>query len=480
MRNILPIALTLLFFIGCKPKPEPTPTPTPTPGPPEPEGTVVKFTETNDLFPNPERGLFVQAYYTSANMDGRIKADVLNDNRTRTDYLTLYLHSYYLTDYMESDIPQEFFDRLDSNMNALRAGGAKAVVRFSYKSSMDYSAKPWNATPEWIHKHIDQVAPYLQKHSDVIFCVQCGWLGSWGEWYYTDSGYKQNPSKDSDYEMRWEVLEHMLNVVPADRQIGLRIPAYKMRYLKMRGDSLSSPLTADEAFKPTAKARICGHNDCFVSSSNDVGTYRNQADRDFWAADSKYTIMGGETCEKCAASNGSHAISEMQRYHWTYLNRDYREAVTGMWKADGTMDTIKHRLGYRFALKKIIITTTVPQAEEKFEVYFVLNNRGFAAPMNKRDLELVFVSVSDPTQKFVYPQTEDPRFWLPGEHRFTLDCTLAAEMQGEYKLYLNLPDPYETLHNDPRFSIRLANSGVWDEATGYNYLTTISINQLDD
>ncbi|MBO4454482.1 MAG: DUF4832 domain-containing protein [Paludibacteraceae bacterium] len=472
MRKYLPIALSILLFVGCKPKPEPEPEPIP--GPPEPEGTAVKFTETNDLFPNPERGAYVQVYYTSADLSTHASSALINNNRTSDAFLTLYLHSYYLTDYMESDIPQEFLDRLDSNMNALRGGGAKAVLRFSYKSSMSTSAKPWNATPEWIHRHIDQVGPYLQKHSDVILCVQCGWLGSWGEWYYTDSGYKQNPAKDSDYEMRWEVLEHMLDVVPTDRQIGLRIPAYKMRYLRMRGDSTYSPLTASEAFQPTAKARICGHNDCFVSSSNDVGTYRNQADREFWAEDSKYTIMGGETCEKCSFSNSENAISEMEKYHWTYLNRDYRETVTSMWKAEGSWKTMLRRLGYRLALSKIILTTE-PRAGEKYEVYFVLNNRGFAAPMNKRDLELVFVSTCDPTQKFVYPQTEDPRFWLPGEHRFTLGCTLDPNMEGEYDLYLNLPDPYPSLHNDPRYSIRLANSGMWDSETGYNYLTSVAV-----
>ena len=453
------------MLVSCKPI---------TPDPDEPDGIKVNFTETNELFPNPERGLFVQAYYTSANLDTHIRPEIVNDNRNAADKLTLYLHSYYLTDYMESDIPQAFLDRLETNMNALREGGAKAVVRFSYKSSMDTKDKPWNATAEWIHTHIDQVAPYLQKHADVIYCIQCGWLGSWGEWYYTDNGFKQNPSKDDDFEKRWEVLEHYLRVVPTSRQIALRIPAYKMRYLKMRGDSASSPLTAAEAFKPTNKARIAGHNDCFVSSSNDVGTYRNDADREFWAEDTKYTIMGGETCEKCASSKGSYAISQMERFHWSYLNRDYRESVTGMWRSDGTMDTILHRLGYRLVLQKVILPEHA-QAGADYKPYFKLINRGFAAPMNKRDLELIFVSTTNPKEKYIYSQIEDPRFWLPGEHKFTLSCHLDEKMTGEYKMYINLPDPYASLHDDPRYSIRLANKNCWEEATGYNYLTTITV-----
>lgn len=42
-------------------------------------------------------------------------------------------------------------------------------------------------------------------------------------------------------------------------------------------------------------------------------------------------------------------------------------------------------------------------------------------------------------------------------------------------LYLNLPDPCENLRNNPKFSIRLANEGVWDENTGYNRLYTFSL-----
>ena len=463
MRKLFPMALCALLLAAC------------TPNQPEPKDETITFTESDSIFANPERGLFAQIYFTSADLNAHASATTIMRNRETAAKLTLYLHSYYLTDYMESDIPQEFLDRLDTNMIALREGGAKVVLRFSYKYSMDNKDKPFNATPEWIHRHIDQITPYLQKNADVIYCVQCGFLGSWGEWYYTDNGYRMNPTRDEDFAMRWEVLEHMLRAVPESRQVGLRIPSYKMRYLKMNGDTLSSPLTAAEAHNGSYKARICGHNDCFVSSSNDVGTYFKQSERDFWAEDTKYTIMGGETCEKTSYSNGRYALKELTKYHWSYLNRDYREEVTNMWRQDGTMDTILMRLGYRLALEKIVVPSN-PKAGKSFEMQCVLHNRGFAAPMNKRDVELVFVNAANPEEKHVFKQDVDPRFWLPEEeHTFTLACTLTDFVGGQYKLYLNLPDPYESLHNDPRYSIRLANENMWEPETGYNYLTTITV-----
>ena len=432
-------------------------------------GTIY-FTETEEQLTNPERGFYVQKYYTTDDLQDTVSIETVTNNRAYN--ITLYLHSYYLTDYIESEIAQEFLDRLDRNMNTLRAGGAKAILRFSYKSHHNIYDKPWDATQEWALKHIDQIAPYLKKHADVIYCVQAGFIGSWGEWYYT-TNYPQNPAKDEGYETRWPIAERLMEAVPADRQICFRQPQFKMRYLRTHGMDVK-PLTAAEAYKETIKARWAGHNDCFVSGDGDVGTYHNDEERAFWAEDTKYTVMGGETCKQCEYSNGANAVKEMEKYHWSYLCNSYHPDILSEWVEDNHMDEIKRRLGYRLALQKMFMTET-PKAGEAFEATFTLKNSGFAAPVNKRDVELIFVSGKNPEKKYVYPQSVDPRFWLPGKHKFTLFCDLAADMKGEYKLYLNLPDPYASLHDDPHYSIRLANENMWKEETGYNFLTIVNI-----
>ena len=438
----------------------------------DPKTDTIVFAPTEEIFANPERGLLIQTYYTSGNLNAVANANTIELQRKSASKVTVYLHSYYLTDYMDKDIPQEFLDRLDKNMDALRKGGAKVVLRVSYKSNESESSKPWDATPQWVHRHIDQIAPYLQKHADVILCMQAGFVGVWGEWYYT-SNFNFQPQTDADYEPRWEVLEHLLRVLPEDRQLAVRTPDFKMRYLKSRNLGVT-PLTAEEAYQPTAKARICGHNDCFVASADDYGTYLGQEDRKFWQEDTKYTMMGGETCQECAYSGGINALKQLELYHWTYLHRDYNTDVLDSWREDGVWEDVMRRLGYRLALDKAVLNKTA-KAGKNFEADFWLHNSGFAAPVNKRGLELVFVSVDDPSKKFVYPQTEDPRFWLPGEHTFTLACTLDKAMAGEYNLYINLPDAYDSLHDNPAFSIRLANDDIWDEATGYNFVTTVTV-----
>ena len=482
-----------LLFVACK-NDEPTnesaqkddttttPTDTPTdqidpqeqdvPDEPGPEGCI-NFSYTYAQIANPERGFYVQKYYTSDDLVDAVTLSAITDNR-ESDHITLYLHSYYLTDYIESDIiDPAFLERLDKNMNTLRAGGAKVVLRFSYKSNHSINDMPWDATQEKASKHIDQIAPYLKKHADVIYCVQAGFIGSWGEWYYTEN-YPFNPYDDKEFEPYWTIAEHLMKVVPTDRQICFRQPQFKMRYLQMRGETVA-PLTAEEAYKETIKARWAGHNDCFVSSASDVGTYHVDGDREFWAEDSKYTLMGGESCKECEYSNASNAIKEMETYHWSYMCNSYHPDILSSWVLSGHYDQIKRRLGYRFTLRWAY-PTPEPKAGQQFDVQLAIRNKGFAAPANKRDVELVFVSVDDPTKKFVYKQTEDPRFWMGGElHKCTLSCTLDASMHGDYKLYLNLPDAYASLHDNPLYSIRLANENIWEEETGYNLLTTITV-----
>ncbi|MCQ2341928.1 MAG: DUF4832 domain-containing protein [Paludibacteraceae bacterium] len=460
MRKITFYLLTLctLSFVACKDRneqEEPTPT--------DPKGTIY-FEESDEVFANPERGFHTQIYCTLKN---HLSAEGMHDARLN-DFKTLYLTSYYLTDFISSDISDEFLQRIDDNMNALRLGGAKAIVRFSYKDGFEQSDKPWDATPEWVSRHIDQLTPYLQKNADVILCVQCGFIGSWGEWYYTEYF-------DKDMELRWQVAEHMMRAVPADRQICFRTPAYKQQYLKSRGLSVE-PLTAEEAYQPTIKARWAGHNDCFVSSSNDVGTYRNLPDRDFWAEDTKYTIMGGETCEKCARSKSEYAIPEMEKYHWTYINDSYYAPVIGLWRQEKKYDEIKRRLGYRLVLDKIYFSQNAVHGCG-FSAKFTVRNVGFAAPVNKRDVEFVFVNASNPADKHIFPVSDvDPRFWMAGEsHNVITNFGLDDNMSGEYRVYLNLPDPYASLHTNPDFSIRLANKDMWEPATGYNYLTNITV-----
>ena len=58
-----------------------------------------------------------------------------------------------------------------------------------------------------------------------------------------------------------------------------------------------------------------------------------------------------------------------------------------------------------------------------------------------------------------------------GAHTFLAEVPIEADIpEAVYALFLSLPDPAPALHDDPRYSIRLANNGLWETVTGFHDL----------
>jgi hypothetical protein len=86
-------------------------------------------------------------------------------------------------------------------------------------------------------------------------------------------------------------------------------------------------------------------------------------------------------------------------------------------------------------------------------------------------VELILVHARKGTRyKVLLPQ--DPRFWFADEtQEFSYAPGLPEDMEpGDYKVFLNLPDPMERLYGRPEYSIRLANADVPFTKEGYNDL----------
>ncbi len=415
---------------------------------------TLSYTESTKPLVNPERGFYGGAVdIRSASSPVSVSAA----KAVRAEGMTLKYVGFYLTDFIKGDISQAYLDMIQRSMDAMREAGIKCVLRFAYQNSE--SSKPWDPTEAVALRHIEQLRPLLQKNADVIFVLQAGFVGVWGEWYYTDN-FVMNPSSDADYQPRRWLTEALLEALPESRQVALRTPQFKMR---MYGLSLRDTLTAAKAHDGSALARLCGHNDCFGASADDYGTFDNEtADRVFWKYDTRYTLMGGETCKvsdycKCPAT-----LKDLQDYHWTYLNSGYHSSVLNRWKTSGCMDEIKARLGYRLVLTELS-RSAKPEAGKGFSLTLQLENKGFAAPMNPRSAAIVFVAQDGKISRF--PLEADPRDWYPGKHEVKLGFTLPA---AHGTVYLALEDPL--LPGRPEYSIALASEGVWDAQKGWNKL----------
>jgi len=421
---------------------------------PDLAGKKVTFTESTSRILNPERGIYRARDYGSKS--SILKASEVKAERTNGH--ALWYIGFYLTDFMNGDISQSFLDMVQGTFDALRDGGSKCILRFAYR---DYHNDTDVMDPEVsiVLRHVEQLKPLLQKNEDVIFVLQAGFVGSWGEWYYT-SHFIFQPRTDADYQPRKQLTEALLGALPASRQIQLRTPQFKMR---MYGLTVKDTLTSATAHNGSAISRLAGHNDCFGASADDYGTFDNEKnDRAFWKADTRYTIMGGETCGLSDYCVCSATVKDLQDYHWTYLNEDYHQGVISRWKSSNCYNDIVNILGYRLVMTDLFYSEDFAAGKE-CQVALRFYNTGCAAPMNPRNASLVWVA-SDGSKK-EFKINSDPRTWHHGYHVVNASFTPSS---AKGTLYLALEDPL--LPGRPEYSIALANEGVFDSSTGYNKL----------
>jgi hypothetical protein len=333
------------------------------------------------------------------------------------------------------------------------------ILRFAYNFGPYPNSEP-DAPQEWVLKHIAQLEPLLQDNADVIAVLQAGFIGAWGEWHTSTNGL-------TEPQARQAILAALLAALPKTRGVQLRYPPYKRALY-------SEPLSDATAFSDTPAARIGHHNDCFVSSATDVGTYPDdEVDfyRDYVGADTAFVPMGGETCAvDPPRSECVSAIAEMTKLHMSYVNREFHSDVLASWQP--CRDELEKRLGYRLLLETAELPSRVKPGGS-FTFVLQLANQGFAAPFNARPVFVVLRGNGSVAR--VQLQKAEPRRWLKGGQlraRLRLPSSLAA---GSYTLSLWLPDAAQALQQKPDYALRLANEDTWDESNGENVLGQLEV-----
>jgi len=413
---------------------------------PEPATITHTYISSDAPILNPERGFF-----TPYELPGSPGFSPI-----RVTGKTLVHLNIRLDDWRESDLPQDMLDDLDSNFSDIRDAGIKTIIRFAYNQGPYPDSEP-DASKSQIIRHIEQLTPLLQKNADVIAWVEAGFIGAWGEWHTSTNGLDNLTDKR-------DILTALVVAIP-NRHVQVRYPA---NIIEMYPDPMDA-----------VDARVAHHNDCFLSSDTDVGTYERDGvntivrDQAYLAELTRFTPMSGETCApNPPRSECESAIQEMELLHFSAINEAYHKGILRSWEEGGCMDEINNRLGYRLSLTSADFNEQV-RPGGLLSLTVNITNSGFASLMNPRPL---FVVLQEPNSIFLTKLELDPRTWHPGDSSFTTSIRLPSKIaDGNYNLVLWLPDEAETIQNDPLYAVQFTNQGVWDEATGYNILGKISV-----
>jgi hypothetical protein len=406
-------------------------------------------------FANPERGFWWSDRY-------------LNDLRAANITLA---HAYVRLDaFRDRPLPNAFLEELQQRFDAARSAGVKLVPRFTYNfpKGLPLARGDEDAPLPVVLGHIAQLTPVLRRNADVIAYLEAGFVGAWGEWHDSTSGLDQLPAERL-------ILARLLEAMPPERFVALRYERDKAAIF-----GRATPAAYAEILARMDYGRVAHHDDCFLASADDWGTYRpadaaaiERQKAVLWA-DNEHMPQGGETCSADAVATPliqcPNAMNELARLHWSAINTDYHPQVIALWRAQGCYGAIARRLGYRLRLMKARLPKSVRRGSA-LSGWLEIVNEGFASPYNWRPVELMLRRVGT-GQTLALPLFVDPRHWSSGSAR---QVDFSAEVPkglspGRYELLLNLPDAAPSLHGRAAYSIRLANRGTWEPRTGYNRL----------
>ena len=418
----------------------------------------VTYLPSNLVINNPEVGFY---HYTSTGSSGGynlLNQSTLTGYRTNEN-ITVIQRQFFLKPFITgTPITSTYLTNMQTDFNTIRASGAKVIVRFTYTSS---SATVYQPTKAKILAHIAQLAPVINANKDVIVSIQAGFIGKYGEWYYTGSSQFGDGNftvlTTTQWNNRKEVMDRMISSF--DSSIPLQV-RYVFAKQKMYGN--------------TFIGRIGFYNDSFLGTYGDSGTFvvssslgtPSSADVTYWQTNTVNNPVSGESnMLNSPRTDCPNAILELNKFNWSLINKDYFPTVISNWQTVGCFSEIQKKLGYRYELINSNITNNVLTVNIK--------NTGWTNVFRERKAYLIFQNTLGTEYKF---EVGSPNQWLEGTTK-TISVPLNYNLPiGTYKLYLYIPDPNSTNVN---YAIQFANINTWVPTKGYNDLfQTVVVNTV--
>ena len=382
-----------------------------------------------------------------------------------------------LDSFKSQPIDNSTLQNMSADFAVARRAFFKMIVRFAYTETFQDPPPRGDAPKSVILQHIGQLAPILHENADIILTVQHGFIGTWGEGYYTDYFGDSGDVTPQQLQDRQEVYSALISNFPECSMIQVRTWQYKA---SLTGTSL--PVAHGKAYtcgndSSASEARTGLHNDCFLASETDFGTWVDSAvDKLRMSYQSQFTVFGGETCNPDSARNACQtALQELTLFHFTFLNDLYHPDVLNRWREEGCYGNISHLLGYRLVLVSSRFPSEVMVRNEiNFEV--TLRNDGFAAPVTEMILHLVLQERDgDGMLSFEFSGSNtDPRFWFGNgtEHVVSGAITIPPDIAtGVWNVYLAIVDSADTLRDMPQYNILAVNQNASMQYTGMNDLS---------
>ena len=324
-----------------------------------------------------------------------------------------------------------------------------------------------------IATHIDQLAPILLKNKDLIFALEAGFIGTWGEWHDSTNG---NDTAAAHKIVLDKELSYFNGLFP----VLVRYP----------GDSITYAGTG------TPPTGLGLHDDYYASSVDDGGTWSTCLTSIGWCLNGQYTqsqltAYGAQvsTASMFAAEFGAlyptlQTCSAIDVYSYQLHPQSvslniYPSTIGDFLQNNGCATSFFNKVGTRIELQRATIIGN-PAAGGNLFVALTMVNAGYGRVIRGRPATLVLtangsvvaqipISLADlDLRQLVSSSPTSPK-------TFQFNVTLPSSLPSGRPISaaLLIPDPAPSLTSQAAYALPLNSLDqtgrvVFDSTTGYN------------
>ena len=257
--------------------------------------------------------------------DGNMVAYDIKELNPETSMILLEIN---LSNYASGSISDNGLSNLKLAIEELSKTDCQLILRFAY----DFDGQAKSKEPkdiEIIRNHMGQVAPLVNQYKSSVYLMQGLFVGNWGEMH--GSNYNDTQS-----------LLALLNTLEQDIDSSIFFSVRTPELWRILTCS-DTPLTADEAYGKSLRARMSLFNDGLLGSATDVGTYdengslsrienhvgkgTRQEELNFQNQLCLYVPNGGEVIIDNPYNDLERALTGFSEMHISYLDSEYDENV---------------------------------------------------------------------------------------------------------------------------------------------------------
>lgn len=315
---------------------------------------------------------------------------------------------FYLTYYRDKDLDETAFKNIREYFDVCRELKLTASVRFAYVYVQGYDATQDVVSLQQMLRHMEQLKPLLAEYRDVLFALEGGFMGEWGE----QSGgcsWVTNGHAGTIMDAAVAMVPDDLWVVTRYYNVWSQASAESRKRMGFHDDYIvgfSHEWSFAGKWDTAAYKKVQELSGSVLIKGEmpwgghvPAGSSSNSADLNGWSV-AKYLSKNHYTVLNCYHNNreygGTYSMkkwrSEMatakllDKHNLNYYPEWFKTA-DGKSVFKSVFDYLQDFIGYHLVSSDV----TVKKAGTKADVSFSLTNYGFAAPLALKEIKLVIL-----------------------------------------------------------------------------------------